>query len=779
MMIKVKQCSIWLLPLLLAACQREAEPALRSEGAEDVKLSVSTDVSDTKTWLDSGVEGTTFPVYWSDGDKICVNGKNSDALSVAPGVKTSHADFTFRGLAQPYRVIYPAEACGNFNEDGTVLCVLPAVQVYRQESFADGAALMYASSDHLTVQLKHACGVLRFTLSSTEAIRISSVWVESPNASLSGRFLLDPASGVLTAQEGDSRLSLELAQAVEIEAGASRDFWFAVPAGAYPDGFRFHFVTEDGQVKNSSWMRASAEAEKGVVVRAGEAVRFQAAFAADQWVIVSASQWKTLAEAINAGEDSWKEKYLKDGVISLGADITLSGSDDVAITSFPYILDGNGFTFTRPSASGPLVSTLKGTLRRLNLSGSYSGKITPVVGVLDGGALEYVTSNFDFSAIISDKDVVVAGLVQTAREGRIDHCRNTGSMTIKAKVTASGNYRSIAAGLVAVVNGDGREISLADCTNAAEVNVSLSQYNSTNANTHVACGGLVGYVAAGNVTLSSCKNAADLTLAHVKTTAVPSRQASLGGLVGLCAPLSTDGTVIDPAGATAVLTVSDGVNTGKLNNTVLTAVASNIWTAHPTIGGIVGSLMGSEAVHSVVERCTNFGDILPYEAATNPYSRADFGCICGGLVGLAGYADLRECSVVDVSVGSRITPSYISGGAIGCPVRTFTLKNSSVVVRMNVIPVSTYTDKSYGIGCGFPQKVPASGLILDDSEISSCLFGGSLWRAKPVSHGQFGNIELDVMKTYTDDASIKDDILATAGLDGAITLSDNHIKPQL
>lgn len=778
-MMQLKQFLICLPLLLSAACQREPEPALFSEGMRGMKLSVSTVSPETKTWLDSGVEGTEFPVYWSDGDRICVNGKNSEALSIASGVKTAHADFTFRGLRQPYRIVYPADACSNFNDDGTILCVLPATQEYRPDSFADGTALMSAVSDYLTVRLKHTCGVLRFTLGSSETIRITSAWVDSPDACLAGRFLLDPASGVLTAQDGDSRLSLDLMQGVEIEAGASRDFWFVVPAGAYPDGFSFHFVTEEGKTQSCRWMRAGAGAEKGVTVNAGEVVHFQTAFAPDQWVVVTAAQWKALAEAVNAGDDSWKGQYLKDGVISLGSDITLSGTDDVAIATFPYILDGNGFTITRPSASGPIVNTLTGTLRRLNLAGAYSGKKSPVVGVLDGGSLEYVTSNFDFSAVVSDKDVVVAGLVQTVREGRIAHCRNIGSMNVKAKVTTTGNYRSIAGGLVAVVDGAGREISLTDCSNEAGMDISLSQYNAANANTHVACGGLVGYVAAGHLTLASCRNSADLTLAHIKTTGVPSRQASLGGLVGLCAPLSSDGTVLDPAGAAARLSITDGSNTGTLNNAVLTSVASNLWTAHPSVGGIVGTLIGNEAEHSVVERCKNCGDILPYEAASLPYSRADFGCICGGLAGLAGYADIRECSVEDVNLGSRITPSYISGGAIGCPVRTFTLENSSVLVRMNVIPVSTYTDKSYGMGCGFPQKVPANALILDGSVIRGCLFGGSLWRAKPIEHGKIENIETDLMKTYMDDESISDDILASSGVGSAITLSDNHIKHQL
>ena len=47
----------------------------------------------TKTWLDYQAGGSPLKVYWSDGDKINVNGISSLSLSVEDGTKTSLADF--------------------------------------------------------------------------------------------------------------------------------------------------------------------------------------------------------------------------------------------------------------------------------------------------------------------------------------------------------------------------------------------------------------------------------------------------------------------------------------------------------------------------------------------------------------------------------------------------------------------------------------------------------------------------------------------------------------
>ena len=55
--------------------------------------------------------GEVYPLYWSAGDKISVNGVESAELEV--GANSAVATFTLPGtLATPYRIAYPAAAEG-------------------------------------------------------------------------------------------------------------------------------------------------------------------------------------------------------------------------------------------------------------------------------------------------------------------------------------------------------------------------------------------------------------------------------------------------------------------------------------------------------------------------------------------------------------------------------------------------------------------------------------------------------------------------------------------
>ena len=101
--------------LLLASCSRELRDAEGKKGRTTLTAGIST--VESRTWLDSEGGGSPLKVYWSDGDRILVNGQSSAELSVAPAEKRSAAEFSFRSISAPFKAFYPAEAVEETGED--------------------------------------------------------------------------------------------------------------------------------------------------------------------------------------------------------------------------------------------------------------------------------------------------------------------------------------------------------------------------------------------------------------------------------------------------------------------------------------------------------------------------------------------------------------------------------------------------------------------------------------------------------------------------------------
>ena len=77
-------------------------------GAGQTTITLSLD-EESRTHI-TGKNGDEYPLYWSEGDKIAVNGKTSNALGEASHGKTT-ATFTVKGeQPRPWNIVYPAPA---------------------------------------------------------------------------------------------------------------------------------------------------------------------------------------------------------------------------------------------------------------------------------------------------------------------------------------------------------------------------------------------------------------------------------------------------------------------------------------------------------------------------------------------------------------------------------------------------------------------------------------------------------------------------------------------
>ena len=183
---------IAMLSVALVGCQNE----FNDDYADDrgvTTLSVSTTA--TRTSLGEKT-GDSYPVYWSEGDRIVVNGVQSDA-AVINSEDASSAQFNFStSIKRPYNITYPYTSTSTASSPKVVFL---AEQSYVEGTFASGAAPMCGYSDsNSKIELKHLAGVLRLPVKAKKSgVTLSKVVVTS-SAKIAGEFAVNCSSAALT-----------------------------------------------------------------------------------------------------------------------------------------------------------------------------------------------------------------------------------------------------------------------------------------------------------------------------------------------------------------------------------------------------------------------------------------------------------------------------------------------------------------------------------------------------------------------------------------------------
>ncbi|MBQ6822268.1 MAG: hypothetical protein IJP39_07630, partial [Bacteroidales bacterium] len=217
------------LLLLAASCTREVQDA--GEKADRTRLTAGIAAVETKTWLDSEGGGSPLKVYWSDGDRILVNGQLSSEVSVQPGEKVSSAEFSFRSISAPFKAFYPADAVTEILEDGSLSVLVPDVQAYLPTTFANSTAFLYGYAESGDkVALKNLCAAIKVNLKDASAANISSVTLYSPGQPITGTFGLNLETGAFAPVEGSKTITLDIGEGITLSPDGT-NFWFIVPAG--------------------------------------------------------------------------------------------------------------------------------------------------------------------------------------------------------------------------------------------------------------------------------------------------------------------------------------------------------------------------------------------------------------------------------------------------------------------------------------------------------------------------------------------------------------------
>ena len=725
------------LVLLGLSCSEKPDSGQGGEpdqpSAEAVTLSLSSTFEESKTILGELEEGI-YRVYWSDGDRICVNGKKSSTLyGIEQG--TSTADFSVEGVSAPYNVVYPSIVCLAMDEDGIATLQLPVAQAYRENSFANGAAILYGSSQEKGSSLNNLCGVVRIPLvKGRYGDRITSLSVSSQSTSrpLAGEFTLDTRDGTLTPVKGSGTLMLSLpAEGIGLSEVDPVFFYLSIPSGDYPDGFIITLSNSEGTML-CDWT-ADTDIPAGMI-----ATLPVISFKPDATKLIdSVDSWNEFAAAINSGVQEQIDRWVNPdtGVATLSADISYGG-DLTQIEKWAYTFNGNGHRISRANATEALFTLIepKGIVRNLTLGGkrveqsSNSDRGTGNLAAFNRGLIEGCTNEMDIELSSADRNILIAGLV-TDNAGIIKDSRNAGNISISMNITANrlvyGGGISCRAqrnltegGVTQYCSGD-----FINCENTGDITLKRSSSGPFSL-TKLAIGGIVGFINQGTSTgefsrIEKCVNSGNITVWQDENHTATNYAYSVGGILGRSCQINENTDfyyMVGGANKTSYngyyVEMEDCVNNGSIDVSLysVTGGAQMSGARQIYVGGISGCFSSKYSDWSTIRGCSSTGTIR-----TGHLQGAD---CSGGLFGGLGYTNLENCSA-DIAIGvSRnsfsISGKYmgLSGGLVGYILRDSSLKDCTCKLTFDS------TGAKSSIGVGYVGAVAQHGHITDNVENS-------------------------------------------------------------
>lgn len=202
---------------------------------------------ETKTSL-GGKSGNLWPLVWSEGDCLYVNGVQSSPLSSSEAGAAS-ATFKFAGVGGASKWNYTY--CGVPGSDCKV--VFPSSQSSSNGNISMNALPMYASSSSVSgITLVPLGCVLRFSLSSSSAVTVSQIKISAVGGeSISGIYSIGKSgagllNGALT-PDGDNRDNIVVAAGVTLSS-SPQAFCIVVPGGYYSSGFKADITASSGDI---------------------------------------------------------------------------------------------------------------------------------------------------------------------------------------------------------------------------------------------------------------------------------------------------------------------------------------------------------------------------------------------------------------------------------------------------------------------------------------------------------------------------------------------------
>ena len=595
------------------ACTTDATEDLGVNVGGQTQITIS--LEESRTQLGTEADGV-YPLYWSNGDKISVNGVESNEISV--GEKASVASFTIPAtLSAPYCIAYPVAA------EGQVMFAAAQTHV-SDTTFGSGVSTMYGYSENGGgVSMKHLTGVLKIGVKGSAVLKKAAI--STANGPIAGAFDIDFASGEVTPAAGASNVinysfgeGLQLSEEVQY-------IHVAVPAGEYN---LLHVTLYDSE---NNVMIASVKADNTKPLKAGNVRTFSNTILytpnSSDFVIASYADLVNFA-SIAATTD--KNALLVEN-IAIPEDATWT-----PIENFANTFNGNGFEIS--GLKNGLFNTLTGaTVKNLKLNIDITIEderhiVGGIVGVLKSTADKVgtvdncvvsgkMTIATTFKGITTaDNEIGFSPMIAQAYNATVTNCVNNASIDVKAiSATTTTQIKPCVAGVIALVKVEsGVTITpiVTNCVNSKSATITWNEYETVkNTKLNPYIGGVVGgYLV--NGTAENLKNYADISV--LSAMYVP----NIGGVIGYAHPATVThlynygnilldsncsfaywGGVIG-SGYTGVQTISHCENHGNVTFGKNATCASRNY-----IGGIIGTSQTDGGVYSNLK---NTGTIASY-----------------------------------------------------------------------------------------------------------------------------------------------------------------------
>lgn len=628
-----KLIALIILPLL-ASCTKEMVDYSNENGNSMIVFEVS--APDTRTSFGTLDQGT-YPILWSNGDRIVVNGIESEPIEVS--TSASSAQFVVKGTTTaPYNVVYPSEA---LNADGKV--IVPATQSYTNGQFDPKAQIMLGQSNTNSVQLKVATAFVSVTINKgTSEEKLRSIKLYSYDSTpLSGVFTADYSAGPLSfTEDGRNYVTVTSTDGIEYTSGAVEAI-FAVPAGEYKEGFAVAAVgTSSSSVYQMGRRVTSFTASHVTTLEAGKVYPLKAVTFEDDglqfsggkgtlespYKIATAEDLMILSEVTNNGQ---KATYKDCHYIQM-ADIDMKGyTGYTPIANVPGSDFVDGFNGSY-DGQGHIIENLD-----IVATQSYSGVFGFAGSATETASISHLTlRNCSIIASTSATGMLVGEtFLADITDCRIESCSINGSSNYTGGIIGTNYYAN-----------------LTDCTVDSETTVT-----STGSYT----GGAIGC----NYPTASLTN----SLTNVKVYATVSGVAHVGGIIGFQWTRKKLKTTLTNCEYEGVVTGTQYVG-GILGSAYNTSYAadhtliisncrcvdpkSGIGTADATyVGGLVGAIISN------VSGVDNTGLTVKIE-------KCETGCTVQGKTYVGGVVGCVH-SGSNVSISETTSSSSVSGGFVG------------------------------------------------------------------------------------------------------------------
>lgn len=259
-----------LLSVAFVGCQ--TDPATESAWGGDGVSELTISVPSTRTHLGEKV-GETYPLYWSKGDKIAVNGVESAEAVINPNDAASAQFDLGTSLRYPLSITYPY--LSTTTADAPKVKFLSG-QSYVEGTFASGTAPMcgYVANASSQIELKHLAAVLRFPIKAKkDGVVLQKVVVTSDSrVKISGEFAVDCSTAALTASaNGGNAVTYMLPNNFTLSASKESVLHITLPA-VEVGSCKVEFYDGTGEKMTTSW---SGGTLKAGVVREFKSITYQ------------------------------------------------------------------------------------------------------------------------------------------------------------------------------------------------------------------------------------------------------------------------------------------------------------------------------------------------------------------------------------------------------------------------------------------------------------------------------------------------------------------------